>query len=407
MNDAQKKLIAILKQQLFNGEKVNIKSDEIESVLTEAEAQAVFTVVFPCLQKDLKGSNPDVYAQMRQDYLGEIYANTSNFAEHAELHRLMTEKHIPYVVLKGFSSAYYYPDPALRNMGDVDFLVYEKDFDRAKEAIEGIGFCPDEDKEDEIHITFRREPLSVWEQHREINGVPDGKAGKLVRAELEDVIIEACLAGIDGEECLITIQYHHGLIMLLHMAKHLTSEGIGLRHICDWAVFADRFDNEQFENEFKAQLKKLGLWKFAQIMTLICIKYLGARDKECVHNDEISDELLEAMLSDMLNGGNFGIKDANRYREIKYISSGSADAVEKGSIYSQLFKSLNTKVYANHKFIEKHRVFLPAGWAAEGVKYASMLISGKRKNAQTTAMLKEAAKRKDIYSQAELFKTER
>ena len=50
-------------------------------------------------------------------------------------------------------------------------------------------------------------------------------------------------------------------------------------------------------------------------------------------------------------------------------------------------------------------MFLPVGWVAEGGKYAALLLSGKRKNKDTSAMLREAGKRKSIYGQMELFKT--
>ena len=52
---------------------------------------------------------------------------------------------------------------------------------------------------------------------------------------------------------------------------------------------------------------------------------------------------------------------------------------------------------------KKRRIFLPIGWIAEGGKYVGLLVSGKRKSKNTSAMLREAAKRKDIYSKMELF----
>ena len=51
------------------------------------------------------------------------------------------------------------------------------------------------------------------------------------------------------------------------------------------------------------------------------------------------------------------------------------------------------------------KVFMST-WVAEGGKYIGLLITGKRKNKGTSVMLREAAKRKDIYSQMQLFETE-
>lgn len=108
-------------------------------------------------------------------------------------------------------------------------------------------------------------------------------------------------------------------------------------------------------------------------------------------------------MSDILSGGNFGNKDNNRYREIKYISDYDRQTVDKKSILFQLANTMNRKIRSEYPFIDKHNILLPIGWIAEGGKYFGLLITGKRKSKGTSAMLNEAAKRKEIYSQMELF----
>ena len=75
----------------------------------------------------------------------------------------------------------------------------------------------------------------------------------------------------------------------------------------------------------------------------------------------------------------------------------------KYNMLAQLFGTLNQKTYSDYRWIEKRKVFLPVGWIAEGGKYIGLLVSGKRKTQGTSAMLKEASKRKDIYSKMKLF----
>ena len=93
----------------------------------------------------------------------------------------------------------------------------------------------------------------------------------------------------------------------------------------------------------------------------------------------------------------------NRYREIKYISNRNERTVDDKGVVAQAVNTLNKKVYNDHAFIDRHKVFLPVGWIAEGGKYIGLLVSGKRKTQGTSAMLKEASKRKDIYSKMKLF----
>lgn len=46
--------------------------------------------------------------------------------------------------------------------------------------------------------------------------------------------------------------------MLLHVAGHLINTGIGLRHLCDWAVFVAKFSDEGFCEMFEDKLKAVG-----------------------------------------------------------------------------------------------------------------------------------------------------
>lgn len=404
MDEVNQSLLNTIGFQLFGGEKPSISQNLISHVLKEALAQTVFSLAFAYLQKEMSVTSTKDFNEMNEEFFRNVILNTNNLQEHDELHKLMESKQIPYVTIKGLASAYYYPDPSLRDMGDVDFLIYENDFEASKRAVMSVGFKLDHgDEKDSIHIAFKREPVSIWEQHRCVNGIPESSVGKLIREELDKTIETSELAEVDGAICKIPDKFHHGLIMLLHMISHMTSEGIGLRHLCDWAVFVNSISNNEFIILFSEKLNSFGLWRFAQIMTAISEKYLGIEHKEWIENTELDDDLLEALITDILKGGNFGKKDLNRYREIKYISDRDKHTVSSGGIIRQGFKTMNNKVRRNYKILGRHKLLFPAGYIAEGVHYIGLLLTGKRKSSGTRGMLKDAAERKTIYSRLKLF----
>ena len=399
-------LLDIVGYRLFGGTKPSTEGFDIPEILSEAKKQTVFSLIFPFVRDELKKTSPKAFAEYNEIFYSNIMKNTSNHMQHGELHRLMTEGNVPYCVLKGYASACYYPDPNLREMGDVDFLVGEKDFERAASLVKSIGFAAEqEDDGKQIHIGFRRDSLSVWEQHRSLNGIPEGELGDKIRLEIAKTIETSRLFSAEDFSCRIPDDFHHGLIMLLHVASHLTSEGIGLRHLCDWAVFVNKIGSDAFPKIFEQELKQFGLWKLAQILTLACEKRLRLPKNAWAKNAEISDRRLDELMLDILNGGNFGKKDMNRYREIKYISNRGEHTVDDKSIATQAVSTLNKKIYSKHKIIKKYKILLPVGWAAEIGKYASLLLTGRRKSENTSSMLKEAATRKSIYQSMELFKT--
>lgn len=409
MNDAQTLLLKVIASSLFGGEAPRIATEYLHSLVKESKAQTVFPLFYSVIEAQLQENlSAEQFKAYNEEFFRYAIAGTQNFAEHGELHELMTKNDIPYVAMKGLASAMYYPEPSLRSMGDVDFLVDKEDLASADKLLESIGFSIDHgDEEESKHIAYKRPPMSVWEMHRSINDVPKNAVGEKIQAEIDSVIESAETVTIDGATCRVPDKFHHGLILLLHTASHLTSEGVGLRHLCDWVVFSASLSETEFREIFEKKLKAFGLWQFAQVLALLGIHYLGAPKRvwaiEATERKKVDEATLRGLMDDIFSGGNFGTKDINRYREIKYISDRGEHTVTSGGIVRQGFKTLNNKVYTDYKTIDKHRILLPLGYIVEGGKYLGMLITGKRKSSDTKEMLKEAARRKKIYSSLNLF----
>lgn len=410
MNDTHSLLLRVVSTALFGGKTLSVDSEYLLPLVNESKAQAVYPLAFSVLDSQLQEKlTAEQYAECCEDFFRYAIAGTQNFAEHGELHELMTANDMPYVAMKGLASAMYYPEPNLRSMGDVDFLVTKENVPQAGKLLESISFAVDRGEEDDrIHIAYKRPPMSIWELHHSVNGIPNNEIGELIRKEMDKAIPTAEVTEVDGLTCCLLDKLHHGVIMLLHTASHLTSEGVGLRHLCDWVVFASTLSDAEFREIFEKKLKRFGLWCFAQVLTLLGIRYLGAPKRvwalEAIESRKLDDETLEGLMNDILRGGNFGTKDMNRYREIKYISDRGDHTVSTGGILRQGLRTMNQKVYADYRTIEKHKILLPFGYLAEGGKYFGILLTGKRKSSGTKQMLKEAAERKRIYSLLKLFR---
>ena len=410
MNDVQSLLLQVISAALFGKKAPNVAADRLIPLVDESKAQAVYPLAFSVLDSQLQEKlTAEQYNECSEEFFRYAIAGTQNFAEHGELHELMIANNMPYVAMKGLASAMYYPDPSLRSMGDVDFLVEKENVSLAGKLLESIDFAIDHGEEDESkHIAYHRPPMSIWELHRTVNGIPNNEIGETIRTEIDRMIDNSELTEVDGSICRLPDKFHHGLIMLLHTASHLTSEGVGLRHLCDWVVFASALSDAEFREIFEKKLKSFGLWHFAQALTLLGIRYLGAPNRvwtlEAVESHKLDASTLEGLMNDILSGGNFGTKDMNRYREIKYISDRREGTIGKSGILRQGFNTMNAKVRRDYKTLGKHKALLPVGYIVESGKYIGMLITGKRKSSGTKQMLKEAAERKRIYSSLNLFK---
>ncbi len=366
----------------------------VASILSEAKSQAVFPLVYSALAR----SGCDLSAYQSQ-YFSIIGNNVKVTEEHKLLHKLFSKNRIDYVFLKGCASARFYPEPLLRTMGDVDLLVRECDVSEAAALLIENGYKIDDiNDNNQAHISLYNQKTNVHiELHRRIGFIPENDAGERIKTYFTDIFEKYVL---ENNEYLRPSDFHHGLILLLHTAQHLTSEGVGLRHLCDWAVFVATFSDADFKELFEKPLKQAGLWEFAKILTQFAVKYLGCPEKAWC--GEPDDAVLEALLCDVFEGGNFGKKDFTRYQHIKYIKDRTESATVKTPLKS-LFGNVVAKAKCEIGFVKKIPWLLPVGIVCVGFKYFGLIITGKRK-LDNKALIESALDRKELYDSFKLFK---
>ena len=103
-------------------------------LLDECKRQTVCYIVFEGLEN--KHAIPrDVYEKWF-NYIGMYMRdNHSVNNHHSYLDSLMKKYGLPYCIYKGAASEFYYPNPALRAMGDVDFAVPKECFEKALDLL--------------------------------------------------------------------------------------------------------------------------------------------------------------------------------------------------------------------------------------------------------------------------------
>ena len=396
ISELQSKLLAILAKELFQQDAPSFEDVDWSALLREAEQQSVYAIVYTAVEPYLPEA---LLPEARAKYYANLAASVRSARQHGDIHKLLSGHGVPYVIIKGMASASYYPHPPLRAMGDVDFLVPKERLDEAKQLLLGEGYVTDEKMKHPIHTEFRK-GNDVAEMHWEPNGLPQSEKGDLCRRYLSDSIDTATLYEIQGERFLVPDAFHHGLVMLLHTAIHMLNTGIGLRHLCDWAVFVGQLDNETFRDLFEDKLRKVGLWRFSQLLTQVSVQYLGCPRREWAM-EEVNERLLASMMNDVLGAGNFGRKDAERVNESKLLTTRESRSVEEPMI--ALSKVLSERAYIAMPLCKKVKLLLPLGWAVVAIRHLCLIARGKRPKIHIKKMVSEAEARKAIYQEFQLF----
>ena len=155
---------------------------------------------------------------------------------------------------------------------------------------------------------------------------------------------------------------------------------------------------------FEDKLKVVGLWRFAQLLTQLSVKYLHCPTKEwCGVGDE---DYLEMMMVDIMNGGNFGVKEKNRINQLKLMPDTKNGKMDDTSLLKQLFLTMNDRARRDMPITAKVPFLLPVGWMYVGGRHLVRIMQRRRPTIDVKDMIAGAAERKEIYKEFRLFEAE-
>jgi len=367
-----------------------------ERKIVECFDESLLHSVYPLVYHSLQQVKT-IDSAYTKNYYQIIAKNINNRDEHKQLHTIMSNAGIKYVILKGIASAQYYPSPELRTMGDVDFLIDPSLCETVDHLLVSKGFIRHEANEEQGYHWGYSKHRSTFELHWAAPGIPkNGEYGERIRECLSDIVEKAQYQ--DG--CMIPSRFHHGIVLLLHSAGHMTAGGLGLRHLCDWAVFVNSFETSEFTETFEESLRNIGLWEFARVLTAVSIKYLGVKSASWC--DGVETWVIDAIMQDIIDSGNFGCKDRQRLNQSKLLRNADDRTVGGGSIHN-VFVFLNNRARKAMPITVRCPLLLPVGWLYVGGRHIYRIITKKKDRIDIHETIYGAKKRKQLYERLKLF----
>ena len=248
------------------------------------------------------------------------------------------------------------------------------------------------------HIGFEKGAVGL-EMHFAFTGMEDPKAGPVIRDYLADMMRQSKrLQSFDSGVTPFEAPSHdrHGLLMLLHMQQHLLNEGMGLRHLCDWAAFVNHTAEKPFwEEKLLPLLDTVGLQTFAATMTKLCHVYLGTACPEWAK--EADGDVCADLMQDMLDGGNFGRKDKRR------VYSGRMISQRNGGKWRSLLSTLHRSTADAYPIVKTAKLLHPLLDGYRALRYAVLVACKKRPTFKAYAP--QVDQRKNLYAALHIFET--
>ena len=270
---------------------------------------------------------------------------------------VLAENQIECVIIKGAAVAIYYPQPSLRAMGDIDFLVKRADYERAAKVLEENGYEQEHGHNvSHHHYGYRKDGVS-FELHRRLGIVQESDEATL--ALFEDGIARRQMVQIGTFRYPILPAELNGLVLMFHINQHLRS-GLGLRQIIDWMMYLDRNDNLQ---ELLPLFRQTGMEKLALTVTAMCREYLGLGGMSEETGEVAAREALvidpgayptQELMDYIYEKGNFGTKSGEEGKIASVFLIATSPL--------QLFRRLQAGGLSRWKAAGKYRFLRPFAW---------------------------------------------
>lgn len=394
----QRVLLELLAGEISGESKLSeaeLKTVDCTEVLKEAKSQAVPLIAAEAAIKYREYISN--YSEWENIAAAAHTLNVRTAFEEQQLNNIMGER--PFLILKGMAAASYYPKPRGRSLGDIDFLIDPSQRTEIEELLSKNGY-KNWDRDHICHVVFKKGNAHL-EMHFEIAGIPYGKAGETVREFMSDALKNPLTAEFDGWSFPAPKDIYHGLIILLHMQHHMLGEGLGLRHICDWACYLQKTENKPFWNELLDLFRKIGILTYAKVISKISSMYFHI---DCPKWAEDADEeLCRDVMEDILTGGNFGRKDDTRAKSGMMISEHGKSGTSRGKL-SNLFWTLHHSTPLMFPIVKKCPLLYPFLDCYRALLYLVKTAKGER--ASLAKLLPQANKRKSVYDRLHLFETD-
>ena len=233
--------------------------------------QGMTAVLFDFVRQLPKSEAPDKALLMEwlsaatavEQTMQRMQVTAGEFAE------AMEKREIPVVVLKGIAFAQYYPNPLLRECGDLDCYMMGKKEEGDLATLE-LGGTMEEAGYKHSHLIYKG--LTI-ENHRFFTDFDNTPTGMLTEQVLGELMQEAHTY-IGGSKLCCPSANFNALFLLKHAQGHFIDEGIRMRHVLDWALFLREKQEEVDWSKVLPMLEVTHTAQFAGVMTAIAVRYL-------------------------------------------------------------------------------------------------------------------------------------
>ena len=322
MKEIETTYLALLRAGLWD-EKGRVEGDiDWKGLMALAKRQSTTALIcHAALQLEGNVVPAALQPKMQAFLLKTINAHASMNRAIASIVTRLHEQGIDSVLLKGQGVASYYPTPLLRQCGDID--LYVEDYAAACDSIrteDGGRKTEDEGRKTEDggrrtlalgrseatdkHTEFDLGGGLSLEIHEYTETLDDARQNAAYQAFSDDGTTNDLVPIVfNGISVMTPEDTFNAFYIFHHLWHHTIGLGMGLRQVCDWAVFLRTHAGQLDTKRLKMYLSELGLMDQWQVYGSLTVQYLGVKADEVPFYDEKKNRRAARLLHYILTEG--------------------------------------------------------------------------------------------------------
>ena len=292
-----------------------------------------------------------------------VAAQTVRTAGFLSVYTELTAAGITPLVVKGIVCRALYPKPDLRSSADEDLYIPPAEYPAFHGKMLELGFEAGEpDYKNSHEERYIRGGLLI-EGHWEL--FPrDSSALNALNGYNDSFFSRAKTRRIEGAELLTLDDTDHMIFLLLHAYKHFINSGVGLRQICDIALWAKAYALDW--QRIKDAMGSISGEYFAAAIFDAAEKLCGMSlpagwpEADCT-----------ALIADALRGGVYGSSDMSR-RHSGTMTLSAVEAARESKTHIPLMRTLfpnRAVMEVSFPWVRKSAALLPCAWTLRILRY--------------------------------------
>lgn len=228
------------------------------------------------------------------------------------------------ILVKGQGIAQCYERPLWRASGDVDLLLSESSYDKAKKVLIPLAT---EVETEYTHFKHQGMTINGWEvelhgtQHSRLSCRVDGMIDEVQRDVFYSGNVRSWQNG--NTQVFLPAPDNDVIFVFTHILHHFFLEGIGLRQICDWCRLLWTYRESLNRGLLEYRLRKARLMSEWKAFAAFAVEYLGMPVEAMPlfnANDDLNANKKKAdkICKFILEVGNFGHNQRRDYSEMSY-----------------------------------------------------------------------------------------